>query len=214
MLVENQNYIWGKSCDCGNDCFILQNKFHPWSETDFIVKMTCPKCGENFEVNQKDAQNYYNKKLFSYYKGIDGTVLDLGCGKGFLTQHINNIEEVNEVYGLDVLDSSVDSLDKVTFIKDDLKNLSKHFKKDSIDYLVHRDVFMFVSDTKQYFDDVTNIVRKGIYQMGWFLKGNSRMENQLEPNDIKIELEKRGWKVYLEYLDWYKLGYFIKASKL
>ena len=29
----------------------------------------------------------------------------------------------------------------------------------------------------------------------------------------KNEYEKRGWKVSLEYLDWYKYGYFIKALK-
>lgn len=212
-MLENQNIIWGMKCDCGKDCFILQNKQHSWSKTDYIVKLICPKCGKNLDINQKEAQNYYNKKIFSYFSGLDGTVLDLGCGKGFLTQHIKNLEKVEVVYGMDVLDSSIEGLDKVTFIKDDLKNLSSHFKKDSIDYLVQRDVFMFVSDTKQYFDDITNIVSKGIYQMGWFLKGNERMKNQLEPVEIKIELERRGWNVTLEYLNWYKLGYFIKANK-
>lgn len=93
------------------------------------------------------------------------------------------------------------------------KNISNYFEKDSVDYLVNRDVFMFIYDTDKYFDDITNIVRKGIRQMGWFKKDNKRMLNELTPLQISIELEKRGWKVEVEYLDWYKSGYYIKANK-
>jgi len=209
----SQNIIWGMKCSCGQDSFVLQEKYHPWNETDYIVKMTCSKCGKLLEITQKEAMNFYNEKIFSYFEDLSGTVLDLGCGGGFLTQYASNLEKVNLVYGMDMDDSEIERINQVTFIKDDLVNLAKHFNQNSIDYIIHRDVFMFVSDTLRYFDDVSNIVSKGIYHMAWYLKDNIRMKNFLEPKEIKAELEKRGFKVTLEYLDWYRCGYFIKALK-
>lgn len=73
---------------------------------------------------------------------------------------------------------------------------------------------MFIEDTERYFKDITGIVNKGIRQMGWYQKDNSRMKNKLVPEQIADEYIKRGWKVELEYLDWYKSGYFINAYKL
>ncbi len=72
---------------------------------------------------------------------------------------------------------------------------------------------MFIEDTKKYFDDITYIVSKGIRQIGWYVSNNMRMKNNLKPNQIVEELEKRNWDVKLEALDWYKSGYFIKADK-
>lgn len=74
-------------------------------------------------------------------------------------------------------------------------------------------MFMFIEDTNQYFDDVTNIVNKGIRQIGWYMRDSERMKNKLEPQQIAYEYIKRGWKAELEYLNWYKSGYFINAYK-
>lgn len=43
--------------------------------------------------------------------------------------------------------------------------------------------------------------------------GSEVMKNKLEPQQIAYEYIKRGWKVELEYLNWYKSGYFINAYK-
>ncbi|MTI70551.1 MAG: class I SAM-dependent methyltransferase [Firmicutes bacterium] len=102
---------------------------------------------------------------------------------------------------------------KIKFIEMDVKDLSKYFDRGDVDYLVSRDVFMFVEDTEKYFDDITSIVKKGIRQMGCYMKENKRMKNKITPVKISKELEKRGWKVEIEYLNWYKGGYFIKADK-
>lgn len=80
----------------------------------------------------------------------------------------------------------------------------------AFDYLVSRDVFMFIEDTEQYFNDVTHLIHKGIYQMGWYITNHTRMKNTLKPDETAKE---NGWQVEIEYLDWYKSGYFIKAIK-
>ncbi|MEG1142227.1 MAG: hypothetical protein RSE41_07265 [Clostridia bacterium] len=72
---------------------------------------------------------------------------------------------------------------------------------------------MFIEDTDQYFNDVSKIVNKGIRHMGWYFENNKRINNKLTPQQIKQEYSKRGWIVELEYLDWYKSGYFINAYK-
>ncbi len=213
MMVEHQFVIWGTHCDCGEDCFILQNQFHPWVQCDFVVKMNCQKCGKEIMISQKEAMEFYNEKIYSCFHSVKGDIIDLGCGGGFITQFIANLDHVREVFGLDIQDSTVGKENKVTFIKDDISNISKYFKEKSVDYIVHRDVFMFISDTKQYFDDVSKIVKRGVIQLGWYMKDNVRMLNQMHPEEIKTELEKKGFHVKLSYLDWYKCGYLIEANK-
>lgn len=80
----------------------------------------------------------------------------------------------------------------------------------AFDYLVSRDVFMFIEDTEQYFNDVTHLIHKGIYQMGWDITNHPRMKNTLKSDETAKE---NGWQVEIEYLDWYKSGYLIKAIK-
>lgn len=145
--------------------------------------------------------------------------MDLGCGGGFLSRNLIKHDKVTKVYGLDIdLDSEIDLKDiidnpKFNFIHRDIDNINAIFQKGSIDYLVSRDVFMFIENTQKYFDDVTNIVTSEIKQMGWYIEGNMRMKNKLLPEQIAEEYIKRGWEVELEYLDWYKSGYFINAYK-
>jgi len=81
-------------------------------------------------------------------------------------------------------------------------------------HMIPRTLFMFVEDTDRYFNDIPNIISKGIRQIGWCIKDNSRMKNKLVPQQIADEYTKRGWTVELEYLDWYKSVYFINAYKL
>ena len=219
MFNENQYIIWGTYCKyCGNEYSILQSKYHPWADTDFKVKLKCSKCKNEVVIDNEKASKFYDSKIYSYFKDVYGSVIDLGCGGGFLSRHIIKYNEVDKVYGVDVDDESKNETSDITslkfqFIHSDIKELPQIFKPDSVDFLVSRDVFMFIEDTDKYFDDTFKIVKHGIKQMGWFVKGNTRMKNNLLPEDIAAEYEKRGWKTELTYLDWYKCGYFINAYK-
>lgn len=217
-MLEHNNTIWGSICSCGNEVYILQNKFHPWNETDFTIELICPNCKKLLIVDQKKAANYYNEKIYSYYNHVTGNVIDLGCGGGFISNYLSNNNDINKISALDIDETVKDYINninpnRVHFIHAGAHELSQHFDTNSVDYLVHRDVFMFIEDTKKYFDDITNIVSKGIVHIGWYLSNNERMKNKLLPVEIKEELENRGWMVTLEYLPWYKCGYIIIANK-
>lgn len=218
----NQKYvIWGHTCVCGNPCSILQNKVHPWSEDeDFNVRMICNRCGNIVEINRGKAEMFYNNKIYSCFADIKGKVIDMGCGSGFLTDYIVRSEKVDEVYAIDKDDdciSSIESLNdpkgKIHYQTMDIAELSKYFHADSIDYIISRDVFMFIEETDLFFDDISNFITKGIKIMGWYMPENDRMKNKLHPRDICSALETRGWKTTLQYLDWYKKGYFISGEK-
>lgn len=182
------------------------------------MKINCPLCGYENDVDQKAAENYYNHRIYSYFQSIHGIVLDLGCGGGLLSRFLLADSQVKKVYGLDKDGECANDLAdlmenrKFQFIQADVSYLNNLFAESSLDFLVSRDVFMFISDTDRYFDDVTKLVNGGIRQMGWFMKDSQRMKNHLRPEQIADEYRKRGWNVNLELLDWYKSGYFIRAD--
>lgn len=219
MFKEHNFIIWGDYCKCGIECSILQNQQHPWDNTDLIVKLKCNVCGDEVVINKEKAERFYNNKIYSFFKDVQGNIIDLGCGGGFLSRYLLNNDNINKIVGLDIDSESISELQDIIlnprfkFINTDICNLQEIFTKDSMDYLVSRDVFMFVEDTDKYFDDVTSIVTKGIKQMGWYIEDNKRIKNKLLPEQILEEYTKRGWKAELEHLDWYKSGYFVNAYK-
>lgn len=221
MFKKNEFVIWGSYCKCGSECSILQNEHHPWIDTAFTIKLKCNSCGNEIIIDKKSAEVFYSNKIFSYYNGLYGKIIDLGCGSGFLSRYLLNQKEIDKIYGLDSDMNCIDELTDIIneqkrfeFINSDIKNIRSKFSSNSIDFLVSRDVFMFIEDTDRYFNDITEIVNKGLRQMGWYLEDNNRMKNKLEPQQIADEYTKRGWTVELEYLDWYKCGYFINAYRL
>ncbi|WP_138205782.1 methyltransferase domain-containing protein [Haloimpatiens lingqiaonensis] len=219
MFTEHDYVIWGDYCSCGSECYILQNKFHPWDEVDFSIKIQCKNCGKTIEVDKNKAEKFYNKKIFSYFEDVKGTVIDLGCGGGLLSKLLLNNEKVTKIYAIDNdmgCKKYIDELnggDKITFLHMDISGLGEYFKEGQVDYIVSRDVFMFIRDTEKYFNDINKIVSKGIKQMGWYISDNKRMKNKLFPEQIVKELTAKNWQVDLECLEWYKSGYFIRGFK-
>lgn len=220
MFQEHPFVVWGAQCRCGGEVSILQNSFHPWSSTDFIVKAWCPVCGRAVEIDQSRASEFYSRKILSYFTDVSGEVLDLGCGGGFLTEFVAGKDDVSRVCAIDsdpACEGSIGAINdperKIRFERMDAGKIGRRFASDSVDYLVHRDVFMFIDDPGLYFDDVTRIVRRGIRHMAWYVKGNARMKNAVAPDEIVAELQRRGWEAGIEYLDWYKCGYFVRAQK-
>lgn len=218
MFQEHSNCIWGTRCQCGSHVYILQNHFHPWVNTDFIAQIPCTACKRMAEVDVQRASEYYNQRILSKFSDLHGTVLDLGCGGGFLTKHVLGLPGVTRVIALDsdpdCKDNIADLADsRVEFVQADAASLGEMFPANSIDYLISRDVFMFIKDTDKFFTDIAKVIRGGIRQMGWYQASNPRMNNLLTPDEIKATLVSLGWKVELELLDWYKSGYHLRADK-
>lgn len=221
MFKEHNYVIWGDYCSCGKECFIMQNKVHPWGDDiDFKIRIECVSCGKKMDIDKEKAQEFYSRKILSYYNDVEGKIIDLGCGGGFLSDFLLHNEKVSKIYAIDNDISCKDDIeklnngeDKISFINMDICDLNKYFVDLKVDYLVSRDVFMFIEDTQKYFDDITKIVSKGIRQMGWYVSNSNRMKNKLLPEQIVNELTKRNWQVRLDCLDWYKSGYFIQANR-
>lgn len=220
MFQEHEFTVWGAECECGREVAVLQNKAHPWLESELVIKAKCPGCGQSISIDQARASEFYSKKILSYYSDISGAVLDLGCGEGFLSAYLAAREQVDAVWAIDcdpdcekTVGQIADPKGKIRFQAIDAREIGERFGPGSVDYLVHRDVFMFVADASRYFDDVTRIVKRGIRHMGWFMTGNARMQNQMHPDEIVGELRRRGWNAEIEYLDWYKCGYYIRADR-
>ena len=220
MKVEHDFVVWGSYCECGKECVILQNKFHPWNDSNFQIKIRCEHCGKYVVIDKNKAESFYTNKILRFFNGIDGNVIDLGCGGGFLTNHIVQKPNVKKIYCIDNDKNclnSIKSIDpegkKTDFLNIDVSDLSQYFSCNSVDYIISRDVFMFIEDTNKFFNDISIIVKKGVRMMGWFMTSNDRIKNKLTPEEINFELKNRGWISSLEYLDWYKCGYFISAKK-
>lgn len=220
MFKEHDFIIWGTSCECGNNVSILQNKHHPWLDKDFKIKLKCENCKKKISIDYQKAAKYYNDKVLSFFSDVKGTVIDLGCGNGFLTSYLNKIPQINKIFAIDIdknVQNSIQNIDKnkqkIEFLKISADELKNYFKSNEVDFLVSRDVFMFIEKPNEFLNQVTNILRKGIRQMGWFIKENKRMKNIMNPDSIRKTLLEKNWLVEQYNLDWYKSGYFIKADK-
>lgn len=199
---------------------MLQNSAHPWIANDLIIRVDCPGCGKLVDIDQAAAAHYYDRRIQGYFSDVHGEVLDLGCGDGFLTRFLAAKPGVTRIYAADPDGNCAEPIGAiaagypaVSFENLDAGRLGERFSPGSLDFVVHRDVFMFIPDPDRYFDDITRIVRRGIRHMGWYVTGNERMHNRLRPEEIVNELRRRGWKADMQGLDWYKCGYFIRADR-
>lgn len=218
MNLEHDFTIWGSVCDCGTECSILQNKVHPWDNINLIIRLVCPKCGKVVDIDKNKATEFYNNKIFSYYDDLYGTVMDLGCGGGLLTKHILKNEDITRITCIDNDESyhkkikALSTTDRIQYFNLNITNLTEYSRSKSIDFMICRDVCMFVDDTDKFFDDISRIVINGMRIMGWYIPDHKNMHNTLHPEEICKEFNERGWKTKLEYLNWYKSGYFISVQ--
>ena len=215
-MIKNKNVIWGMKCtNCNSNVFVLQEEVHPWFATETVFIVRCKKCGKLNGVTQKEAECFYNNKIHALYDHVFGNILDLGCGGGFITNYLDSKDEVNNIYAIDNDNEARDFLnssDKIYFIHGDVKEIDDLLTSIHIDYIVSRDMVMYVEDVQSFIHKISHIASKGIVIVGWYNPTLSRVKNKVHPEEIGELLVKQGFEIEYRELDWYKYGYVIFAD--
>jgi hypothetical protein len=217
--MQHGNVVWGTRCECGHDCEVLTDRHHPWDETDLVMHLNCPGCGREHGVDREKAATHYENRIFSHFRKVRGSVLDLGCGGGLLSRYLLGQDGVSRVHGLDCDEECREQLadlladDRFRFWHLDVADLGRAFSETPVDHVVGRDILMFVEDLDRLVLDVTSVARKGLCFMGWFAAENPRIRNRVPPEEIAEMLAAAGWSCRLDLLDWYSSGYLLTGER-
>ena len=158
--MNNKN-IWGCLCECGKEAFDYFDE-HPWCEDQSLVKyVKCSNCGKVHEINCSKAEEFYNKKIFECFKDIYGNVLEIGCGGGLVTEYVAGLESVKYLATVDVDDESISSISSKHH-KLDLNNFDEGVFENTFDFVICRDVLMYLDDIDYTFSKLSKISNKVI----------------------------------------------------
>jgi len=212
----DERVVWGTICSCGEECFVLQTELHPWNEHECSLEVECRKCKGVNLIDKDAAEKYYNSKISSCFAELRGTVVDYGCGGGFMTEMNLDNGDITRVYSIDIDPVCLESFSsindsRVTFILGDYNDLKK--VDSSIDELISRDVIMFIDKPVEFVEVLTGTIGKRIRLMAWYNPSLGRMTNHLTPQQWQELFSDYGWKVKVEALEWYKYGYFIDCIR-
>lgn len=214
----NKNIIWGTICECGQECFVLQTEHHPWSSKEHIINIKCVRCGREHAVNREQAALFYNQKIFSLFSDIEGSVVDFGCGGGFLTQYAAAQTGDSKIYAIDPVaecEKAVKNISSdIIFIRGSYKEFSRYLNGKQVNEFISRDVIMFIDDFDDFLNTVTEIVKHRFRALAWYMTESDRIKNNKTPEEMKILFNERGWHVSLSYPNWYAYGYFIDALRI
>lgn len=209
--------VWGTKCNCGSDCYILQEDHHPWNSSEHFEEVICSNCGKLHRVGQKEASSYYSQRIFNMFSHLSGNVIDFGCGSGFLTWYANQEQSVTDIYAIDAdsgCEKPIAGIDRgIHFINGSTLEMEKSIPESHITELVSRDVLMFIKDVGRFVEVSSRLVSERIRHLAWYKPSDPRVSNNLQPESLKVMYEQLGWRVELTYLDWYAYGYFLDARK-
>jgi SAM-dependent methyltransferase len=208
VLQRNKNInIWGTVCDCDNDVYTFANE-HPWMDVDVFYDVKCDKCNKLHKINKDMAATFYENKIYGLFKEVKGSVLELGSGGGFITKYLSTKSDVDNILAIDIDDESNEYATE--YIHGDLNkfkdfNITKRF-----DYVVCRDVFMYLDDLDELFHEISKISSKLLF-LNWYNPYHKNCHNKTNPVEI-FELLKKYYKdIEIVYPPFYKWGYLIRS---
>ncbi len=211
-----KNNIVGYECECGEEVSFL-SELHPygWSD-DFTLELTCPKCKQSHIISKSEAINFNAHKVHQLFDSIYGNVLEIGCEYGLLTNYISKNDKVKSITCIDIEDYSDSRLlknSKIKFVQQDLENLKLTSLKKDYDFLVCKDVLMYIMDIEKLVEKLSKVC-KNVLMINWF---NAEKHNCKNKNASPLKVKKIFAKYYknvsLSYPHVYNDCYLIKASK-
>lgn len=212
--------IWGTICECGQSIYGFYDD-HPWNELSCDKEIICNKCGKVHLVTQIEAQEFYNNLIFDCFKNVKGKVLELGCGGGLLTNYLSTKSGVDYLVAVDkdVTSSEFDDEEDIIknlgsdkFIKMNLDSFDEDIFEMKFDYIVCRDVVMYLNDLDYTFSKLSNI-GDNLVLLNWYNKEHKNCINKTTPSQFVQVLEKYYNDVEISYPYFYKYGYLINAKK-
>ena len=210
-LFNNKNIVWGTNCyECHNEVFLLQDKYHPWNKSDVNLEVICQNCKTPIIINQDMASEFYTNKILDLFKDISGSIIDVGCGGGLLSNYFHSKNNLVSAIDIDK-ECEKELVDGINFILDSAENIKNHFPNNAVDYIIGRDILMFINNIEEFILNCYQIAKKGIIFVGWYDLDHDKMVNKTNPFDFFKLIPKDSF--IIEELDWYKNGYVISITR-
>lgn len=218
MIIRNNEdinkNIWGKRCSCGNIVYGFYEE-HLFVEENINKEIVCLKCNKNNNIKKEEAREFYNKLIFECFKEVKGKVLEIGCGGGFLTTYLTNKKDVTSVLAVDNDMSNneikyINSLDNCKYKNIDLNNFCEEIFDEHFDYVVCKDVLMYLKDIDYTFNILSKISSK-IVLLNWHSINHKNCLNKTGPNDVYEIINKYYNDIEITYPSFYKWGYLVKT---
>ena len=213
--MKKQNII-GTICDCKSEVFQMREE-HPYGvPEDYALKLVCKKCGKQNIITKEKSIKFYEQKVRAVFNNAAGSVLEIGCGGGFLTKALidnKNITKIVAVDKDDVLRENVKNNKKLSFVKLDLDYLDETIFKQKFDYVVCKDVLMQLKDYDIVIKKLSRVA-KNMILLNWFNKNHKNCFNKnAGPIKVKRALQKHYRHVTLSYPKLYNWCYLLFASE-
>lgn len=205
----NDKNIWGCMCDCGNEAFDYFDE-HPWCGDKSILKtVTCSKCGRTYKIDCVAGEDFYNQKVLECFKDIYGNVLEIGCGGGFISNYVMNLKDVNYLVTIDKDEESICRISDKHY-QLDLNNFDENVFETKFDFIICRDVLMYLDDVQYTFEKLSKISNK-IVLLNWYDINHKNCLNKTSPLKVLEILNKYYKNLDIQYPYFYKKGYLIKS---
>ena len=204
----NKKNLFGTICKCGKKIKIYLDS-HPYGVDDsFVLDVVCPKCKKEQKISKSEIVSFYENEIRGLFDNAFGNVLEIGCGGGFITRHLLKNKNVKSITAIDVDDISF-SHPKLKFIKQDLEDYKNIDLTQKYDFLVCKDIFMYLMNLEEILDKILPKC-KNIILLNWYNKEHKNCKNKnATPLKVKHIIEKHFKTAKLTYPKIYKWNYLI-----